>query len=64
MLTDNKNLEEISKRYKLVGNLIKDIKVNKHKLPNALVSVIYMYYDEWDSLGNESWIVLTSFEIQ
>ena len=60
---DNKNPEEISKRYKLVGNLITDIKVNKHKLPNALVSVLYMYYDEWDSLYNESWIILTSFEI-
>jgi hypothetical protein len=60
---DNKNPEEISKRYKLVGNLITDIKVNKHKLPNALVSVLYMYYDEWDSLDNESWIILTSFEI-
>ena len=59
---DRKNPEELTKRYKLVGDLISDIKKNKHTLPTALVSAIYMYYDGWESMLKAEWQVLTKFE--
>jgi hypothetical protein len=59
---NRKNPEEISKRYKLVGDLIRDIQSNKRQLPNALVSAIYMYYDGWNSLSDSTWQVLTFYE--
>jgi hypothetical protein len=59
---NRKKSELLSKRYKLLGNLITDIKENKHtKIPKALVSVIYMYYDGWSSLDDEEWILLVPF---
>ena len=57
-----KNPEELAKRYKLVGDLICDIKKNKHTLPTALVSAIYLYYDGWDGLSAENWTVLSEFD--
>ena len=51
------------KRYKLVGDLIRDIKKGKHHLPNALVSALYMYYDGWNGLSAENWSVLSEFAI-
>ena len=59
---DRKNPEELTKRYKLVGDLISDIKKNKHTLPKALVSAIYMYYDGWESMLKAEWQVLSKFE--
>jgi hypothetical protein len=56
-----KNPEELAKRYKLVGDLIRDIKKEKHILPTALVSAIYLYYDGWDGLSAENWTVLSEF---
>jgi len=61
---DRKIPEEIAKRYKLVGDLVRDIKNNKHTLPQALVSAIYMYYDGWESLLESKWQVLSNFEGQ
>ena len=59
--SDRKNPEELAKRHKLVGDLIRDIKKGKHILPTALVSAIYMYYDGWSSLAESEWTVLTEF---
>ena len=59
---NRKNPEELAKRYKLVGDLIRDIKKKKHILPKALVSAIYLYYDGWDGLSAENWTVLSEFE--
>ena len=56
-----KEPEILRKRYKLVGDLISSIKKGKIVLPDALVSVIYMYYDDWSSLAEEEWKVLTEF---
>jgi hypothetical protein len=44
---EGKDPELLPKRYKLVGDLIQDIQTEKAILPSALVSAIYMYYDEW-----------------
>jgi hypothetical protein len=44
-----------------VGDLIADINENKTMLPEALVSALYMYYDDWSSLADEEWKVLTPF---
>jgi len=60
--SDKKNPEILAKRHKLCGDLINDIKNNKVKLPKALVSAIYLYYDEWSSLADEEWKVLSRFE--
>jgi len=59
---NRKNPEELAKRYKLVGDLIRDIKKEKHILPKALVSAIYLYYDGWDGLSAENWTVLSEFD--
>jgi len=59
--SSEKEPEILSKRYKLVGDLIASIKKGKTELPNALVSALYMYYDEWVSLSNEQWKVLSEF---
>ena len=59
---DRKNPEIISNRYKLVGDLIRDIKNNKHKLPIGLVSVIYLYYDGWNSITDSKWEVITNYD--
>jgi peroxiredoxin len=58
----NKDPEEVSKRHKLVGDLIRDIKSGRHLLPKGLLSVFYMYYDGWSSMSNESWEVITKME--
>jgi len=34
------------------------LKDGKVVLPSALVSVLYMYYDEWSSLAEEEWKTL------
>ena len=60
--SDRKKPEELAKRHKLVGDLIRDIKNNKHTLPKGLVSVIYMYYDGWNSLTETEWQIITEIE--
>ena len=57
-----KDPEILTKRYKLVGDYIRDIIKEKVVLPTALVSVIYMYYDDWDGIANEEWTTLSAFE--
>jgi hypothetical protein len=53
----NKQPEILKKRYKLVGDLIHSILKETTALPgNALVSVLYMYFDGWSSLQEQEWI--------
>jgi hypothetical protein len=59
---DRKNPEELNKRYKLLGDLICDIKNNKHSMPQNLVSAIYLYYDGWNSLAETEWHPILKFE--
>ena len=61
-MNDKKDPEILAKRHKLVGDYIRDIIKEKVDLPKALVSVIYMYYDEWDGITNEKWTTLSTFE--
>jgi hypothetical protein len=61
-LCQTKHCEPIKKRNKLLGEFLFGIANKKVDLPNALVSVIYLYYDEWDGLANEQWEILTPFE--
>jgi hypothetical protein len=60
---ERKNPEVLKKRYKLCGDLIADIKNKKAVLPTALVSAIYLYYDEWSSLAEERWSCITPFSL-
>lgn len=57
-----KRQEVIAKRYKLCGDLLDDIKKGVHKLPLALVSAIYLYFDGWSSLHDANWNVVTEME--
>lgn len=60
---NNKNPEDIKARYKLLEILLKNIKDNKYKkLPKALVSAIYLYFDDWDGFNKEEWKILSKFE--
>lgn len=58
-LNPRKKVENITKRHKLCGDFINDIKNNRIELPQALVSVIYLYYDDWSSLEEEKWEILS-----
>ena len=57
----HKKMDDIKKRYKLVADLIVDIKTGRTTLPNALVSVIYLYYDNWSSLAEEEWKIMSTY---
>ena len=59
-LNTRKQPENITNRYKLVRDFINNIKKNKIPLPKSLVSAFYMYYDEWDSVSNEEWKIITA----
>jgi hypothetical protein len=57
---DKKQPEAIQSRYKLLGDLIRDIKRGKFSVPSdALVSAFYLYYDDWDGLHSQKWHTLT-----
>jgi len=60
--SDRKNPELLPKRHKLAGDLLRDISDGKHALPTGLVSVMYLYYDGWDSLATAEWSVLVALE--
>ena len=61
--SDRKQCEEIKKRHKLVGDLIKHILTKRIELPkDRFVSALYMYYDGWDGVDNEEWKVITPLE--
>lgn len=53
--------ERIGMRHKILGDLIDNIQLNKVDLPRALVSVFYMYYDNWDGITNTKWNILMPF---
>ena len=57
----HKEPKTIQKRHKLVADFIKGIRDGNVKLPKALVSAIYLYYDDWDCLYNTKWEILTAF---
>jgi hypothetical protein len=57
-----KEPEDIKKRYKLVGELIKSILDNRITLPLSLLSVIYLYYDNYDTFVKELWQVILNYE--
>lgn len=52
----------LSVRHKLVGDFIYNIMNKNVKLPVALVSAIYLYYDNWNGLVDETWNILTEYE--
>ena len=54
--------DSIANRYQLLANYTKDIIECRVQLPSALVSTIYLYYDNWNGLSNESWKIITQYE--
>jgi hypothetical protein len=54
--------ESITKRHQVCAEFIKNIKDNRILLPSALVSVIYMYFNGWSSLNEESWNIITQLD--
>jgi hypothetical protein len=60
-ISDKKDEEfNISKRYEYLKCLLNDIINCKMTLPTSLVSVIYLFYDNW-KLGESSWHILQSY---
>jgi hypothetical protein len=59
--SSKKQPELLSRRYKMVGELLKSIRDKKITLPTALVSAFYMYYDGWTSYNEEEWHILQSY---
>ena len=55
---------DVRERQKVVGDLLEDIVAGRIRGPVALVSVMYMYFDEWESVAQaiEEWQVLIPFE--
>jgi hypothetical protein len=63
--SDRKEPELLAKRHKLVGDLLRDIKKRKVKMPtDSLVSVIYLYYDGWDKLSVEPWRSVVALDVE
>jgi hypothetical protein len=56
-------VEQIKKRYETLKKFLNDIIDNTIKLPHALLSVFYMYYDNWECFDNDNWKIITNFEI-
>lgn len=61
-LDEKKKPEVIKKRYIMCGDLLRDIQMGLTKLPVALVSAIYLYFDGWTGLADEKWKVISVFE--
>jgi hypothetical protein len=40
--------------------VLRDIKNGRMKIPQALTSALYLYYDGWKGLHKEQWQVLTA----
>ncbi len=60
--SSKKRTEPLTKRYKLCADFITDIKENRTTLPKAFVSAIYLYYDNWSSLEEAKWNILTEIK--
>jgi len=56
---DRRLPEEVQKRRELLADFLRDIHEFRVKLPQALTSVIYLYFDDWAGLTNAKWSVLT-----
>ncbi len=53
----------LNKRYELVGDLIQDTLNGKVELPSgALVSALYLFYDGFVSLGQQTYVNILSFK--
>ena len=58
---EKKQPEVIAKRHTLAGDLIASIIAGKTQVPtNTLVSALYLYYDGWSTLADETWASLTA----
>lgn len=49
----------LAQRYQLCGDLIQSILQQTIRLPHALVSSIYLYFDKWNGIQNEEWYIIT-----
>jgi hypothetical protein len=58
---DGRNPEPVVRRHKLVADYLHQIEDGYVDLPNALVSVLYLYHDGWTTLAEAKWDVLTPF---
>jgi hypothetical protein len=61
-ISTNPTIVSLSQRHHLVGDVIESIIQDKAKLPSALVSALYMYYDNWKSLSDQEWDIITPLD--
>ena len=56
-----RKLDPVVKRHTVVANFLRDIRDNRIRLPSALLSVFYMYYDGWVGFDLARWEVITPY---
>jgi hypothetical protein len=54
--------EKILQRYKLLESVLNASLKRRIELPNALVSVLYLFFDGWNGYSEENWKIITEFE--
>jgi len=50
----------LATRYQTAVSVLRDIKSSRMKIPQALTSALYLFYDGWKGLHKEHWQVLTA----
>ena len=55
-------IEKLENRQKNIGDYLYDIFKNNINLPNALTSVFYMYYDNWNGIHIQNWEILLRYD--
>lgn len=63
LITNKVNIEPMNKRLKLVGDLLYDIYSSKIVLPEELLCVLYLYYDNWCGIQNQKWDIILKLEM-
>lgn len=59
---DNRSPESVVRRHHCVARFLQDIANGVVPLPNALASVIYLYYDGWTTLADTRWETILAFD--
>ncbi len=58
----NDNIIILKERLQIIGKLIENIVNKTYTLPLGLVSVLYLFYDNWASSSEATWRVLQEYE--
>ena len=57
------DIQPLTKRYEILKDYLLNIFSNKIIIPYALLSVYYMFYDNWHNTLQEKWKIIIPYEI-